>query len=194
MFLFTAWFLLKQRYINPMNSSSDTPDDRMDSDAVARALEGHMDSIMQLLEAIAAEEPDADMKLAALLEGEASGQVRVAIIEKLRALLRSMAAEKEKELDKYLDAEQRQQVERQRNIFLQWLQWIMSEETLRKIREAFLASPAMQQAVHEIGHELAARGVLNQLTPGDGKRALGELAANVQQSQGQGKDTGKGRV
>jgi len=170
-------------------------DERLDADAVARRLEEHMDSIMQLLEAIAAEEPDADMKLAALLEGEASTQVRVAIIEKLQALLRSMAAEKEKELDKFIEAEKRIEVERQRNVFLQWLQWIMSEETLRKIREAFLASPVMQQRVLDIGHELAARGVLNQLTPSDGKKALGELSVNLPQvGQGQGKDQGKGRL
>lgn len=165
----------------------------MDAETVARILEGHMDSIMQLLEAMAAEQPDTDMQLAELLEGEHE-QVRVAIIEKLRALLRSMAAEKEKELEKFLEAEQRQEVERQRNVFLQWLQWIMSEETLRKIREAFLASPRMERQVMNIGHELAAKGVLNQLTPGDGKRALGELAANAPNvGQGQGKDTGKGR-
>lgn len=170
------------------------PDDnRMDADAVARALEGYMDAIMQLLEAMAAEDPNADMKLAALLEGESNSQVRVAIVEKLRALLRSMAAEKEKELDKYLEGEQRQEIERQRNVFLQWLQWIMSEETLRKIREAFLASPGLQRQVHGIGHELAAKGVLNQLEPGDGRRALGELAANIQApGQGASKDKGRG--
>ncbi len=164
-----------------------------DTDAVARALEGHMDSIMQLLEAMAAEQPDTDMVLAALLEGETE-QVRVAIIEKLRALLRGLAAEKEKELDKFLGVEQRQEVERQRNVFLQWLQWIMSEETLRKIREAFLASPRMERAVMGIGHELAAKGVLNQLDHGEGKRALGELSANAPAVQtGQGKGADKGR-
>jgi len=170
-------------------------DERMDSDAVARALEGYMDAIMQLLESIAAEEPNADMKLAALLEGEGNSQVRVAIVEKLRALLRSMAAEKEKELDKYLEAEQRQEVERQRNVFVQWLQWIMSEETLKKIREAFLASPGLQQQVHNIGHELANFGVQQQLEKQrHTARELGELAANVQApGQGQGKGTDKGR-
>lgn len=167
---------------------------RLDSEEVAQKLEEHMDAIMQLLEAIAAEDPNADMKLAELLEGETSTQVRVAIIEKLQALLRSMAAEKEKELDKYLDAEKRVQVERQRNVFLQWLQWIMSEETLRKIREAFLASPRMEREVLAVGHDLAARGVFQQQQPNVAKQALGELSANVQApGQGQGKDTGKGR-
>ena len=168
-------------------------DNDADNDAVARALEGHMDSIMQLLEAMAAEQPDTDMKLAELLEGETE-QVRMAIIEKLRALLRGLAAEKEKELDKFLGAEQRQEVERQRNVFMQWLQWIMSEETLRKIREAFLSSPRLEREVLGIGHELAAKGVLNQMELGQGKRALGELSANAPNlGQGQGKGTDKGR-
>jgi hypothetical protein len=176
-----------------MDSYFDATDDRMDADAVARALEGHMDNIMELLEAIAAEVPDADMKLAELLEGEASSQVRVAIIEKLQALLRSMAADKEKELEKFMDAEKRVQVERQRSVFMQWLQWIMSEETLRKIREAFLARPGLELHVTGIGHELAAKGVLNQREPGDGKRALGELSANVAAvAPGVGKDKGRG--
>lgn len=170
-------------------------DNRMDADAVARALEGYMDAIMQLLESIAAEQPDADMKLAALLEGEGNSQVRIAIVEKLRALLRTMAAEKEKELEKYLEAEQRQEVERQRNVFLQWLQWIMSEETLKKIREAFLASPAMQKQVHQLGHELANFGVQQQLErQRHSARELGTLSANVQvPGQGQEKGTDKGR-
>lgn len=164
-----------------------------DTDAVARALEENMDAIMQLLEAIAAEQPGTDMVLAALLEGQ-NDQVRTAILEKLRALLRGLAAEKEKELDKFLNQEQRQEVERQRNVFLQWLQWIMSEETLRKIREAFLSSPRLEREVLGIGHELAAKGVLNQMELGQGKRALGELSANAPNvGQGQGKDTGKGR-
>lgn len=176
-----------------MDSYFDKTDDRLDADAVARALEGHMDHIMQLLESIAAEEPDADMKLAELLEGEQSSQVRIAIIEKLQALLRGLAAEKEKELEKFLDAEKRVEVERQRNVFLQWLQWIMSEETLRKIREAFLARPGLEQHVTGIGHELAAKGVLNQLVPGEGKKALGELSANVAAvAAQQSKDKGRG--
>ena len=168
-------------------------DDRLDADAVARALEGHMDQIMQLLEAIAAEHPEADMKLAELLEGEASSQVRVAIIEKLQALLRSMAAEKEKELEKVLDAEKRVEVERQRNVFLQWLQWIMSEETLRKIREAFLARPGLEMQIVDIGHELAAKGVLQRHNPNEDRAKLGELAVSAPQV-GTGKDQGKGRI
>lgn len=185
--------MTRESYIYAMDSYFDKTDTRLDADAVAQALEGHMDSIMQLLEAIAAEVPDADMKLAELLEGEASSQVRIAIVEKLQALLRSMAADKEKELEKFLDAEKRVEVERQRNVFMQWLQWIMSEETLRKIREAFLARPGLEQHITEIGHELAAKGVLNQLVPGDGKKSLGELSANVAAvAADKAKDKGRG--
>lgn len=191
-FRFNAWYFVQPRYINPMHPLKDKPEERMDADAVARALEGHMDSIMQLLEAIAGEEPDADMKLAELLEGKPD-QVRTAILEKLRALLRGLAAEKEKELDKYLDADKRVEVERQRNLFMQWLQWIMSEETLRKIREAFLARPGLEMEITAVGHELAAKGVLNQLVPGEGKKALGELSANVAAvAAAAAKDKGRG--
>lgn len=175
-----------------MHPIKDKPEERMDADAVARAIEGHMDSIMQLLEAIAGEEPDADMKLAELLEGKPD-QVRTAILEKLRALLRGLAAEKEQELDKYLDADKRVEVERQRNTFLQWLQWIMSEETLRKIREAFLARPGLEMQITGIGHELAARGVLQRHNPNEDRAKLGELAVNAPQV-GTGKDQGKGRL
>lgn len=166
----------------------------MDADAVRRKLEEHMDAIMQLLEAIAAEVPDADMKLAELLEGEQSSQVRVAIIEKLQALLRNLAADKEKELEKFLDAEKRVEVERQRNVFLMWLQWIMSEETLRKIREAFLARPGLEMQVVDIGHELAGKGVLQRRDPNEDRAKLGELAVSAPAvAAGKGKDAGKGR-
>lgn len=186
------FFWGRNDYIAGMETKS-PEDDRLDTDAVARALEGHMDQIMQLLEAIAAEHPEADMKLAELLEGEASSQVRVAIIEKLQALLRSMAAEKEKELEKFLDAEKRVEVERQRNVFLQWLQWIMSEETLRKIREVFLARPGLEMQIVDIGHELAAKGVLQRHNPNEDRAKLGELAVSAPQV-GTGKDQGKGRI
>lgn len=162
----------------------------MNADAVAKALEGHMDAIMQLLEAMAAEDPEADMKLAELLEGEPE-QVRIAILEKLQALLRAMASEKEQELEKMIDAEKRVEVERQRNVFLLWLQWIMSEETLRKIREAFLARPGLERQALSIGHELAAKGVLVP-TRLSTRQELGELSVNIAAAKAAEKDKGKG--
>lgn len=161
---------------------------------IAQAVADRMEEILALIEAIAAEVPDCDMKLAEMLEGEPE-HVRIAIVEKLRELLKEKAAEKESELDRIIDAQKKQVVERQRNIFAQWLQWIMSEETLRKIRQAFLASPRMEAQVKNIGEELAALGVLQQKQPGEGKRALGDLSVNLPgAAKGPERDQGKGRL
>ena len=81
-----------------------------------------------------------------------------------RVAARACAAEKEQELDKHLDASKRVEVTRQRNRFMQWLSWIMSEETLRKLRSAFLASPSMERTVRNIGQDLANFGLQTQLT------------------------------
>jgi hypothetical protein len=163
------------------------------ADTIAKALKDRMQEILALIEAIAAEVPDTDMKLAEMLEGEPE-VVRIAIIEKLRELLKEKASEKETELEKIIEAQKRQVVERQRNVFMQWLQWIMSEETLRKIRMAFLSAPGLESHVRHIGQELAAKGVLQQLQPNAQKQELGGLSANAPAvGQGQGKDTGKGR-
>jgi hypothetical protein len=156
-----------------------------DTDALLRDV---MAEIEALVEAIANEEPDCDMKLAELLEGETE-VVRIAIIKKLREMLKARAQEKEKELDKFLAAEQRVKVERQRSNFLQWLQWMMSEETIRKMREAFLAIPVLERAVRGIGHDMAKRGMNDiQLSH---KSDLGGLSHNAPAVQ-QGRDKGKG--
>ncbi len=153
-------------------------------------LRDKMAEIEALVEAMANEEPNCDLKLAEIVEEE-SEVVRIAIVEKLREMLRERAAEKEQELNKYLEADKKLQVQRQRNVFMQWLAWIMSEETLRKIRMAFLASPGLSQEVRNIGHNLANFGVQQQLEQQQrDKRELGGLSANV--SQGQGAERGKG--
>lgn len=173
--------------------SSSNYSDRKAQD-IAEALKDRMAEILALIEAIAAEVPDCDMKLAEMLEGEPE-HVRIAIVEKLREMLKEKAAEKQTELEKIIEAQQRLVVERQRNIFQQWLQWIMSEETLRKIREAFLASPRMQNQVKNLGQDLANFGVQVQLQQThESRRELGGLNAGVPNlGQGQGKDQGKGR-
>lgn len=158
------------------------------SSDIEHLLRDKMDEILALIEAIASDMPDCDMKLAEMLEDEPE-QVRVAIVEKLREMLRERAQEKEKELDKYLDAQKRVEVTRQRNMFMQWLAWIMSEETLRKIREAFLARPSMERNVRNLGQDLANFGLQTQLAD---KRELGELAANVSAAKGKGRDQGRG--
>lgn len=159
-----------------------------DADAMLR---DKMAEIEALVDAIAEGEPDCDLKLAELLEGEAE-LMRVAIVEKLREMIKQRDQEKEQELDKHLEAQRRVEINRQRNRFSQWLSWIMSEETLRKIREAFLAQPRLEAHVKNIGQNLAGRGIQAGLTD---KRDLGSLHANVRQSQGQNRDRGgdKGR-
>lgn len=159
-------------------------------------LRDKMAEIEAIVEAMAAGESDIDLKIADAVEGEPEA-VKMAIVEKLREMLRERAAEKEQELNKYLEADKKLQVQRQRNVFLQWLQWIMSEETLRKIRMAFLASPGLSQEVRNIGQNLANFGVQQQLEQQQrDKRDLGGLSANVStaaQGVERGKDDGKGR-
>ena len=159
-----------------------------DIDAILR---DKMEEMRALIDAMAAEDDNCDVRLAQMLEGETE-QVRIAIVEKIREMLRERAVEKDRELDQHLEAQKRQGAERQRNLFMQWLTWIMSEETLRKIRVAFMAAPWLESLVKNIGQELAAKGVLTQLTD---KRELGGLsnnAPNIQQGQGRGGDKGRG--
>lgn len=156
-----------------------------------KLLKDVMAEIEALIEAIASEQPDCDLKLAELLEGEPD-VVRLAIIDKLREMLKARAEEKEKELDKFLAAEQRIRVERQRGLFKQWLQWMMSEETIRKMREAFLATPMLERVVRGVGQDMAKRG-MNDIQPGD-KTTLGGLSTNVPNVAGQQRGRGdKGR-
>lgn len=155
-------------------------------------LRDKMADIEALIAAIAAELPDCDLMLAALLEGEPEA-VRVAIIKKLREMLKALAEEKEKELDKHLEAQKRVNVEQQRNRFMQWLSWIMSEETINKMREAFLANSMLERAVRTVGREMAQKG-MRDIQPGD-RRDLGDLSHNapaVAQRE-RDKDKGTGR-
>lgn len=157
-----------------------------DLEAILRDKQAEIEALIQAMEQ---SEQDCDVRLAELLEGE-SEAVRISIVEHIREELRARAAEKEAELDQHLAAQKRLEVTRQRNLFLHWLQWIMSEETLRKIRLAFLAMPGLERVVRNVGQELANFGVQTQLAD---KRDLGGIAANVQQAKGQGKGEEKGR-
>ena len=162
-----------------------------DNDAIDALVRDKMEEILELVESMAADDPECDVKLAKIVEGEAE-LVRIAIVEKLRQLLKERAEEKEKELDKILEVQKRQEVQRQQGIFMRWLAWIMSEQTLRKIREVFAMRPSVEQQVRDIGQDLAAKGVLTQMELYN-KRELGGLSTNVAKQQGQGKGTDKGR-
>ena len=160
---------------------------------IDKKLRDKMGEIEAIIQAIANEQTDIDILLAEILENE-SEQMRISIVEKLREMLKARADEKEKELDKFLEQQKRVEVTRQRNAFRQWLTWIMSEETLRKIREAFMASPMLEQLVRGIGHNLANKGVQNQMTI-TSQQELGGLSSSVGQGQGanRGKEGDKGR-
>jgi hypothetical protein len=158
-----------------------------DLDAILR---DRMDEIVALIDAVANEEPDCDLKLAELLEDEVES-VRKIIIEKIRDILRERMAEKDQELNKGLAAEQRIKAERQRGMFLQWLQWMMSEETLEKMRQAFLARPMLERAVRGVGRDMANKGMHNiQLAD---KRELGALSQHLPDARGKDRDKDKGR-
>ncbi len=162
-------------------------------DAIANAVKYRMAEILALIEAIAAAEPNCDIQLAKLLENE-NEQVRIAIVEKLRELIRARAAEKERELNQYIEASQRQKIEQQRNIFLQWLRWMMPEETLRRIRDLFVMQPSVERSVRNIGAELFAKGITGQVQH-TGKNELGEIATNAPHLQpGQQKGADRERV
>ncbi|MFZ4540987.1 MAG: hypothetical protein ACOYNL_04140 [Rickettsiales bacterium] len=156
-----------------------------DMDAILRDKQAEIEALIQ---AMANNEADCDVKLAELLEGE-SEVVRISIVKAIRDQLRERAAEKELELDQHLAAAKRMEVTRQRNMFMQWLTWIMSEETLRKLRLAFLANSGMEKSVRNIGHELANFGMQASLAD---KRELGGMAANQTPNVAQDKDKGKG--
>lgn len=176
----------RSRYTPLMKRLPPRPADS-DLDAILR---DRMAEIEALITAIENEEPDCDLMLAELLENE-SERVRIAIVEKLREMLRARAEEKEQELNKMLEREQRMKVERQRGMFLQWLQWMMSEETIRKMREAFLANSMLERLVRGVGRDMAGRG-MNNIQMGD-NRDLGGLTQNVPDARGKGREKGQGR-
>lgn len=159
-------------------------------DDIDALLKDKMSEIEALVAAIASEAADCDLRLAELLEGEPE-TVRIAIIKKLREMLKVRAEEKERELDKFLERERRAQVERERNVFRQWLQWMMSEETIRKMRDAFLSNSVLERYVRGIGHQMSGKG-MNNIQLGD-KRDLGELGTNVPDVRGKGREKGQGR-
>ena len=165
----------------PAVQSSDADMDEMLKDKMAE--------IEALLAAIAAEEPDCDLKLAELLEGETE-VVRLAIIKKLQQRLKALADEKERELGQAQVVEKRVEVERKRSMFMQWLSWIMSEETIQKMREAFLANSMLERVVRGVGHEMKAKGMMD-IQPGD-RRELGGLTTNVPNAIGRDRDKDKG--
>lgn len=175
--------------IKPMSKSKLPVPKKLSAEDVDEMLKDKMSGIEALLAAIVAEEPDCDLKLAELLEGETE-VMRLAIIEKLRERLKALADEKERELGQAKLVEKKVEVERKRSMFMQWLTWIMSEETIAKMREAFLAKAGLERAVRGVGHAMAAKG-MSDIQPAQ-RQDLGALTNNVPNVVGRERDKDKG--
>ena len=170
----------------------------LNTDAIENILRDKQEEIVELISQITADENDIAVLLAQILDGEPE-HVRIAIVERLRDMLQERDEEKASELDKII-AQQKQLLQAQKkNVFQRWLQWVMSEETLRKIRETFLARPMMQHQVENTGQDLAKKGVIgvnieqSQQGIEVNRRELGNLVANVSAALGQDKGKGQGR-
>lgn len=146
--------------------------------------------IEQLVVAMLSGQPDVDIKLAAVVEG-CPEHVRVAIVEKMREMLRARDEEKARELDRMVEQQQLLAKQQKKQVMQQWLSHVMSQETLRKIRESLMSRPGLEKDLEHIGQDLAKRGVLQNIQP-QGKQDLGGLSASVQ-NKGAGRDAGKGR-
>ena len=170
-----------------------------DNDAIDAILRDKMEEILELIEAIESGEKDVDVLLAKMLEGE-QDVVRAVIVEKLRALMQNRDEEQSKKLEQAIAQQKAQEQVIARGMFERWLMWIMSETTLRKIRESFLMRPFVQHQVEHVGEELSRKGVIGvniQQQQGQGvdvsRRELGSLVANISAALGRGKDRGQGR-
>lgn len=146
--------------------------------------------ISDIVDAILASSEDADLDIADLVE-HLPFQARIAIVEKIREQVQRANEEKAKQLEQQLQKMRQQEHAARRGLFQQWLAHIMSQETLRKMRESFVARPGMEQAVENIGQELAKKGVLQNIQL-MGKQDLGELHAGVNKQAGKGRDSGRG--
>ena len=132
------------------------------------------------MQAVASEDPDIDLMVAGMVEGEPE-HVRLAIVQKIRDMLREREEQKAREIEQ-AQGQQKEKAKAQKRSFSQWLAWIMSEDTLKKIKESFLARPIMELQVKNIGEELAKKGVLQQMEIIN-RNELGDLSQNVAQHQ-----------
>ncbi|MCI5048775.1 MAG: MICOS complex subunit MIC60 [Rickettsiales bacterium] len=148
------------------------------------------DVIDELVLALMNGEEDVDLRLAELVEDEQE-LVRIAIVEKMREKLQAQDESKAKELDQIVEQQKLLEKQRKHQNMQQWLAYVMSQDTLRKIREALLHTPGLAQQLQHIGQDLAKKGVFFNMNP-NGKKDIGELSASVQHQQDQRRKAGKG--
>jgi ribosomal protein L1 len=148
-----------------------------------RVLRDYRQPIAELVDAMIAGEPDVDLKLAAIVEGTPQ-QVRVAIVEKMREMLREQDEEKSKALDQFIEQQKLVEKQQRQKLNYHWLAYFMSQETLRKIRESFFAQPGLEAQVKNIGQELAKKGLLQNIQLTD-RQNLGDISVTVPQQKRQ---------
>lgn len=174
-----------------MQGMGEIPEKKTDSDDIEKILRDKQAELAELMQAVAEGEADIDLKIAAMLEGEPE-HVRMAILQKVKESLAEREAERSRKLEEERELQKRQVIEQQRKSFRQWLSWIMSEDTIRRLRDTFMIQPILEMKVRNLGEELMRKGVLTSLNLTD-KRDLGGLSANVQRQQDQGKEVDKGQ-
>lgn len=170
---------------------SQPPHQHAEDTDIEKILRDKAQELSDLMASIAAGEGDIDMKIAAMLEGEPEN-VRMAIIQQVKETIKEREEQRSRDLKEERELQKRQVLEQQRMSFRQWLTWIMSEDTIRRLRETFMIQPLLEMKVRNLGEELMRKGVFTHLQIGD-KRDLGNLSANVQRQQDQGKNVDKGR-
>lgn len=156
-----------------------------------RLLRDKQQEIAEVMAAIAAQEPDIDLKIAAIVEGE-SEDVKLSIVAHIRDMLRAREEEQAREASLTHNVEAKRVMEAERKSLRMWLTWLMSESTLKKLKLAALIPLLQRQGVRDIGAELAAKGVTLNPSVTD-KRELGQLSQMVTQAKEREKDVGRQR-
>lgn len=157
--------------------------------AIDRILRDKQQEFGELMQAIAEEEPDIDLRIATIVEGE-SEEVKLGIVEHVREMVRVREEEKARDAGLAQSAEEKRAIEQQRTIFKRFLIWLMSEATLKKIKLAALLPLLQRQGVKDIGRELAERGVTTSLAKAN-QQELGTLSTLI--AQAKEKEQGRGR-
>lgn len=152
-------------------------------------LRDKQEELQALMAAIASEEPDIDLKIASIVEGE-SEEVKLGIVEHVRDMLRQREEEEARAAGLAQTDEQKRVHEAERKSFRQWLVWLMCETTLKKLRLAALIPMLRQQGVKDIGQELAAKGVTLSLSATN-RKELGQLSVLTQQAKDAAKERGR---
>lgn len=161
------------------------------SSDIEKILRDKAQELADLMKAVASGEEGIDLKIAEMLEGEPE-HVRIAILEKVKEALAEKEAERTRKIEEERELQKRAVLEQQRSSFRRWLTWIMSEDTIRRLRETFAIQPILEMKVKNIGLDLFKKGVTTPTQLFD-KGELGGLSASVQRQQEQAREADKGR-